>query len=145
MSLLRSTRFGEVEVEATAVLEFPDGLIGLAGTRFALLAAEEGSLFSWLHSMEDPALALPVARPWELFPDYEVELSDEETSRLGWAADARPEVWVVVRAAPDPAACTANLKAPILAHEGRAHQVINEAPAASVQAPLFPAAGAPAA
>ena len=36
-----STRFGTLEVAAEAVIEFPDGLIGLGGSRYALLARDE--------------------------------------------------------------------------------------------------------
>lgn len=139
MTSIESTRFGAVEIDPGAVLEFPEGLIGLGGTRYTLLAPEPDSVFLWLHSLDDPSLALPVTRPWSFFADYEVTLSDEETSRLGLPADASPEVWVTVRATNDPQACSVNLKAPILVHEGRAHQVINEAPDAPVRAPLFPA------
>ena len=145
MTSMQSTRFGDVEVQSDAVLDLPDGLLGLEGTRYALIAPEPGSAFQWLHSLDDPALALPVTRPWGFFADYEVSLSDEDTDRLGLPADATPDVWVTVRATADPQACTVNLKAPILIHEGRGHQIINQAPDASVRAPLFgaePAASA---
>ena len=142
MTRIESTRFGAVEVEPEAVLELPEGLIGLEGNRYALLAPEPDSAFRWLQSVEDPAVALPVTRPWDFFADYEVSVSDEDTARLGFGSDATPDVWVTVRATADPQGCSVNLKAPILVHEGRAHQVINEAPDASVRAPLFPAGAA---
>ncbi|MDP9383757.1 MAG: flagellar assembly protein FliW [Actinomycetota bacterium] len=140
MTQIESTRFGTVEVEADAVLEFPTGLIGLGGTRFVLVAPEADSAFVWLHSLEDPSLALPVTRPWSFFPDYEVALSDEETSRLGFPEGVEPDVWVTVRATDQLENFSANLKAPILVCEGRAFQVINEVPDAPVRAALFPAA-----
>lgn len=138
MTHIQSTRFGTVEVNPDSVLEFPNGLIGLGGTRYVLVAPEPDSVFLWLHSAEDPSLALPVTRPWNFFPDYAVSLSDTETERLGFAADAEPDVWVTVRATDQLERFTANLKAPILVSESRAHQVINEAPGVSVRAPLFP-------
>jgi flagellar assembly factor FliW len=138
MTHIESTRFGTVEVNPDSVLEFPNGLIGLGGTRYVLVAPETDSVFLWLHSAEDPSLALPVTRPWHFFPDFEVSLSDSETERLAFGADDEPEVWVTVRATEALEDFTANLKAPILVSEGRAHQVINEAPRASVRAPLFP-------
>ncbi len=140
MTQIESTRFGTVDVAADAVLEFPTGLIGLGGTRFVLVAPEADSAFVWLHSLDDPSLALPVTRPWSFFPDYEVVLSDEETDRLGFPEAAEPEVWVTVRATEELEHFSANLKAPILVCEGRAFQVINEAPDAPVRAALFPAA-----
>ena len=34
---LKSTRFGDVEISDDALVEFPNGLIGLRGTRYALV------------------------------------------------------------------------------------------------------------
>ena len=52
--MIESSRFGRVEIDPETVVEFPDGLIGLGGSRYALLAAEPDSPFLWLHSIEDP-------------------------------------------------------------------------------------------
>ena len=35
-----SSRFGRLEVDADSVIEFPAGLIGLGGSRFALVSAD---------------------------------------------------------------------------------------------------------
>ena len=78
-----SSRFGTVEIAADAVIEFPSGLIGLGGSRFALVSADAEGAFHWLHSLEDASLALPVTNPWLFFDSYEVELSDADTARVG--------------------------------------------------------------
>jgi flagellar assembly factor FliW len=132
----RSTRFGTVEIDETAVLEFPAGLIGLPGTRWALIAAGPESPFRWLHSLEHEDLALPVTSPWTFFPDYTVDLSDADSERVGGDDPDAVEVLVTVRAAADPSEFTANLRAPIVLHEGRGFQVINEAADAPMRAPL---------
>jgi flagellar assembly factor FliW len=142
MSLtVESTRFGTVEIEADAVLSFPRGLIGLDGSRYALLSTDAESPFSWLHSVEDPDLALPVTRPWQFFPDYEVVVGDDEAATLGLGGNAVPDVWVTVRATERLEDFTVNLRAPIVVAAGadgpEAYQVINEAPHAEVRAPLF--------
>lgn len=132
----RSTRFGTVEVDESAVIEFPAGLIGLPGTRWALLGAGPASPFRWLHSLEEEDLALPVTSPWTFFPDYAVELSDADTERVGGDDADAVEVLVTVRATSTLSEFSANLRAPILIHEGRGHQVINEAADAPMRAPL---------
>jgi flagellar assembly factor FliW len=142
MSLtVESTRFGTLEIEADAVLSFPRGLIGLGGSRYALLSTDAESPFSWLHSVEDPDVALPVTRPWEFFPDYEVVLSDAEAASLGLGGDVPADVWVTVRASERVEDFTVNLRAPIVVAPGaagsEAYQVINEAPDAEVRARLF--------
>jgi flagellar assembly factor FliW len=137
-----STRFGTVEIDADAVIEFPTGLIGLGGARYAVVAADPDAPFAWLHSVEDPDVALPVTNPWLHFADYRVELSDADTERVGASDDDQPAVWVTVRAASELAGFSSNLRAPIVVWNGRGHQVINEAPDAPVRAPLFPEAAA---
>jgi flagellar assembly factor FliW len=138
---IESTRFGTLEIEPEAVIEFPNGLIGLGGRQYALVANDGDSAFSWLHSLEDPALALPVTNPWRFFADYAVDLSDE-TSALIHEAPENVDVWVTVRAGAELSDFYANLRAPIVVSEGQGHQVINESPEAPVRAPLFPAVAA---
>jgi flagellar assembly factor FliW len=134
---LKSTRFGDVELADDAVVEFPNGLIGLRGTRYALVPHGDDGTFVWLHSMEDPDLALPLTRPWNFFADYEVELSDSEAERIGVSDPSQADVYVTVRAGETIEDFRANLRAPILVAGGRGHQVINEASGTSVRAPLF--------
>jgi flagellar assembly factor FliW len=137
-----SSRFGTVEIDAGSVIEFPAGLIGLGGLRYALVATEPDAPFAWLHSVDDPDVALPVTNPWLHYGDYSVELSDADTERVDAGDPAEIDVWVTVRAAPELSGFSCNLRAPIVICRGRGHQVINEAPDASVRAPLFAGAGA---
>jgi flagellar assembly factor FliW len=134
---LESTRFGTLEIPHDAVVEFPNGLIGLGGHRYALLAREEDATFIWLHSLDDPDLALPLTNPWRFFAGFEVELADDEAERLGVDASDDTTVYVTVRAAESLEDFSANLRAPILITHGQGHQVINQAPDAPVRAPLF--------
>jgi flagellar assembly factor FliW len=135
---LESTRFGVLEIPAEAVIEFPSGLIGLGGSHYALLARNEDSAFVWLHSMDDPDLAVPVTNPFRFFASFEVELADEEADRIGLSDADDPAVYVTVRAADALEDFSANLYAPILISGGRGHQVINQSADAPVRAPLFP-------
>ena len=134
---IQSTRFGQVEVPDKAVVEFPNGLIGLGGSRYALLAREEDSSFIWLHSVDDPSLAVPITNPFQFFDEYEVALSDDEADRIGIAAPEEADVYVTVTAAEKLEDFSANLRAPILISRGVGHQVINEADEAPVRAMLF--------
>jgi flagellar assembly factor FliW len=136
-----------MEIDSGAVIEFPEGLIGLGGSRYALIASKPDAAFVWLQSLEDPELALPVTNPHRFFADFAVEVVDEDAERLALAASGAMDVYVTVRAAPALEDFTANLKAPILVRAGQAWQVINQAPGCELRVPLFPqgeANGAPA-
>src|SRR4051812_15194806 len=132
---VESSRFGTLEIEAGAIIEFPTGLIGLGGRRWAVVSNDPESAFQWLHSLDDASLALPVTDPWAFFADYEVELSDADSERF---ADDEVAVWVTVRAGNELTDFSANLRAPILISKGQGFQVINEAAGTPVRAPLFP-------
>ena len=140
---IESTRFGSLDIADDAVIEFPNGLIGLGGSRYVLIAREESAPFLWLHSVDDPSLAIPVTNPWQFFASFEVEISDAEAQRIGITDPSEAEVLVTVRAGESIEDFRANLRAPILIAGGRGFQVINEAKDTSVRAPLFAEVPAP--
>lgn len=132
-----STRFGRIEVQDESVIEFPHGLIGLDSRRFTLVARDAEDDFLWLHSIEDPELALPVTDPRRFFSAFAVELADEERERLGLPQLTETDIYVTVRASDQIEGFTANLRAPIVISSGQGHQVINQAAEAPLRAPLF--------
>jgi len=136
-NVVESSRFGTLEIADDAVIDFPAGLIGIGGRRYALLARAEDAAFQWLHAIDEPDVALPVTDPFAFFPGYEVVLSDDEAARIGIVDPARADVLVIVRAAEELEHFSVNLLAPILICDGKGHQVINEAPDTPVRAPLL--------
>lgn len=135
--IVNSTRFGELEVPEEALVDFPEGMVGVGGRRFALLTREESGAFKWLQETSEPDLALPVTDPFPFFPAFEVVLSDEEAERIGITDPSDAQVLVVVRADEDPGQVSANLLAPILVAAGVGHQVMNEASWAPLREPLL--------
>jgi flagellar assembly factor FliW len=133
----QSIRFGAVEIAEEDVIEFPFGLIGLGGLQYALLDRNPGSGFLWLHAVDNPALALPVVSPFQFFSSFSLEIAAEDRERTGIDDAAGAELYVTVRATPNPMDITANLRAPLLVKDGRGYQVINTAEDAVLQAPLF--------
>jgi len=122
-----STRFGRIEVAPDSAISFPHGLAGLDSRTFTLIARAEDDAFVWLHSLEDPALALPLADPRRFFSGFALEP----------APPAGAAVYVTVRASERLEDFTANLRAPLVIADGVGEQVINEAPGAELRAPLF--------
>jgi flagellar assembly factor FliW len=142
MSLtLESSRFGTLEIASEDVIDFPSGLVGLSSHRYTIVAPNATGPFRWLHSLDDPSLALPIANPWDFFTDYIVELSDADVARVGAESAS---IWVVVRAGDELSDFSANLHAPIVIANGRGHQVINEI-THPVRVTLFPEMSAQAA
>ncbi len=132
-----SSRFGTLRVPPETVIEFPLGLIGLGGLRYTLLDRNPGSGFLWLHSLEDPGLALPVIDPRRFFAPFALQLGAEDRERVGAEDPGAAQLYVTVRTAPDPADIVVNLRAPLVVWMGRGHQVLNTAPGAELRVPLF--------
>jgi len=122
-----STRFGRIEVAPDSAIVFPHGLAGLDSRSFTLIARAQDDAFVWLHSLEDPALALPLADPRRFFSDFTLEPAPSEGTTI----------YVTVRASERIEEFTANLRAPLVIADGIGQQVINEAPGAELRAPLF--------
>jgi flagellar assembly factor FliW len=136
-----SVRFGTLQVTEQEVIEFPFGLIGLGGSRYTLIDRNPGSGFLWLHSIEDPALALPVVDPESFFSPFSFEIVPEDLERIGREDLSAALVYVTVRAMPNPLEMTANLRAPLVMHAGKGFQVLNASEGASLREPLFELAG----
>lgn len=133
----KSIRFGIVEIEPEDVIEFPFGLIGLGGLRYALIDRNPGTGFLWLHEIDNPALALPVVNPRQFFADFQLEIDPEDQERTGLTDLRGAQLYVTVRATPNPLDITANLRAPLVIRDGRGYQVLNTHENAPLQAPLF--------
>jgi len=134
-----STRFGTFTVHDDLVLTFPDGIPGLPGEHYVLVAQDEGAPFYWLHSAVHADVAVPVTNPWLFFADYEVRVSDEETRTLGLDSPEEAEIYCVVRATADLGDCTVNLASPVVIHRANrtGRQIINDAGGYSVRHRLF--------
>ncbi|MFO0726812.1 MAG: flagellar assembly protein FliW [Myxococcota bacterium] len=119
-----TTRFGPLEVAPEQLFHFPEGLAGLPGKSWVLHQPNGHARLGWLQSAEDPAVAVVIAEPSVLFPDYAPKHRPEEAS----AVDEGPrEYWVLVRQGPTPGQLLANLFAPL---------VLNREKRLGVQLPL---------
>jgi flagellar assembly factor FliW len=133
----KSIRFGTVEIDAQDVIEFPFGLVGLGGLRYALIDRNPGTGFLWLHEIDNPALALPVVNPHQFFANFTLEIAPEDQERTGIQDATGALLYVTVRATPNPLDITANMRAPLVIRDGSGYQVINTHEDAPLQAPLF--------
>lgn len=116
--------FGTVDIEEDKIIDFPMGIIGFENLRkFAIIydiEREERSKISWLQSMEEPLLALPIIHPFEIHENYNPIVEDELMKNIGDPADADILIFTTLSIPSDLTKMTANLKAPIIINtEGR--------------------------
>ncbi len=124
--------FGTIDIEDDKIINFPNGIIGFENLKnFALIydsEREERSKISWLQSMEEPLMVLPVINPLDLMDNYTPTIEDELMKNIGDPADADLLIFVTLSIPSDIEKMTANLKAPIIVNtvERKAMQVIVE-------------------
>lgn len=110
--------FGEVDIEEDKIIEFPNGIIGFENfKKFSIIYDIDNdgeTRISWLQSMEEPALALPVIDPLAITPEYAPMIEDELLSPLGDPADEDLLFLLVMTVPADMTKVTVNMKAPII-------------------------------
>ena len=110
--------FGEVELDDNKILEFPNGIIGFEDfKKFAIIYDIEDdreTKISWLQSLEEPTLALPVVDPLAVVPDYAPMIEDELLKPLSNPADEDLLFLLVMTVPADMTKVTVNMKAPVI-------------------------------
>ncbi len=110
--------FGEVELDDNKVIEFPNGIIGFEDfKKFAILydiEDDRDTKISWLQSLEEPTLALPVVDPLAVTTEYAPMIEDELLKPLGNPADEDLLFLLVMTVPSDMTKVTANMKAPVI-------------------------------
>jgi flagellar assembly factor FliW len=113
--VLKSARFGEIEIDDRKIIAFPHGIPGLEGTtRFALIHFEKTHPISWLQAVDEPGVSLPVVEPFLVMPDYEFNISDADAGELSVSKRDDLHVLNVVVIPEKLENMTVNLAAPIL-------------------------------
>lgn len=126
---IKSQRFGVVELDDDAVLNFPEGIIGFPKERsFALIPHHGSTYLAWLQSLNKPELAFPVVSAHyfsDRYPDVPVSPAAHAAGVQGTEEDFAV---LVVLCAPIGQPATVNLLAPIVVNSEtrRGAQVILE-------------------
>lgn len=110
--------FGTIDIEEEKILTFPNGIIGFENlTKYTLIYdidKGEDSCISWLQSMEEPLLALPVIDPLSILPEYNPLIEDELLKPLDSPIGDNMMVILALTIPPHLENMTANMKAPFI-------------------------------
>ncbi len=112
---VKTTRFGEIEVDDKETIELPHGLIGFPELKqFVLLDHDKDSPFKWLQSLDEGAIAFVLINPLLFKPDYSVEVAEAEVSDLDLTNEEDAVISTIITMPSNPENMTANLKAPLI-------------------------------
>lgn len=116
--LVKTKHFGEIELDESKIINFDNGILGFEDCkRYTILYdAVEGERpeISWLQSLDEPALALPVISPFIIKPDYNPLIEDELIKSLGELNEDNIVILVSVTVPSDIEKISANIKAPFI-------------------------------
>ena len=137
MITVPSSRFGDLEVPADSVIEFPAGIIGFPSAK-SFIMLEHKPPFSWLQSTQDTDLAFVVVDGFEFGQQFDVKppVGDRDTD---FREADEYAILIIVTVRPDPRMTTANLKAPLFVNirNRQGVQVIFDDPRYSTRFPLW--------
>lgn len=129
---VKTRHFGEIELDENKIIYFDNGIFGFEDYKeYTLLYDDEGGQrpdISWLQSLDEPALAIPVVNPFIIKPDFNPEVEDELLKSLGNLTDENIVVLVSVTVPEEIERISANLKAPFIINsdERKGTQVVVE-------------------
>ena len=134
--------FGEVNVDDSKIINFPNGIIGFPDLKkFTLLFDEEQGTgtIKWLQSIDEPGFAMPVMDPLVVCPDYKPEIDKDKIEGIGELSDEDILVLVTVTVPHDLTKMTVNLMGPFIinAKDMRAAQCIVDNDDYPVKFPIY--------
>ncbi len=113
--VIKTSRFGLVELKSEDILTFNEGLLGFQDLRqFVLLDDPNDDIFAWLQSCELPSIAFPVLEPEIFGHKYAVGLNRTDSESLKLQAGQAPAYLNIITIPDDATEMTANIKAPIV-------------------------------
>ena len=130
--LVKTRHFGEIDLDEDKVIYFENGIFGFEEYKeFTLLYDDEGGErqdISWLQSLNEPALAIPVVNPFVVKSDYNPEVDDELLKPLGTLTEENVVVLISITVPEQVERITANLKAPFIINsdERKGAQIVVE-------------------
>jgi flagellar assembly factor FliW len=116
--LVKTKHFGEIELEEDKILSFDQGILGFVDCKkYAIIYDNDSGErpdITWLQSLEEPAIAIPVVSPFLIQPDYNPTVEDALLSSLGEVTPENLVVLVSVTVPSDITRISANLRAPFV-------------------------------
>lgn len=116
--LVKTKYFGEIELDDEKVITFDQGIFGFEDyKRYALIynsESERRPAISWLQSIDEETLALPVMIPTLVKEDYNPEVEDGVLEPIGEWTEDDISILVTVTVPSDIKAMTSNMKAPFI-------------------------------
>lgn len=115
---IMTKHFGKIELDEDKIISFDHGILGFENDkRYTLLYDNEKGErpnISWLQSIEEASLSIPVISPFLIKEDYNPEIEDELLKPLGTLTEDNILVLTSITVPSDINKISANFKAPFI-------------------------------
>ena len=136
-----TVKFGEIDISETRIFDFVLPIIGFDTLRkFVILEPSKDTLFKWLQSLEDPALAFPIISVSSLNLDYSIDLPDNVVEDLAvTTVDSLLVMNITSIPQDDPRGTTINMLAPLIFNidSQKAGQIVLSGSGYDISYPMF--------
>jgi flagellar assembly factor FliW len=111
--IIKTSRFGHLEVDEDRLITFGEGVLGFPKQhQYALIQTGEGSGFYWLQAVCTEDLAFVVCDPRLFVPDYQVPAKLEDLQGIGLDDPENAQVFIIVNKIGD--LLTGNFQGPLV-------------------------------
>lgn len=117
---VKTTRFGELEVNPTDLIMFAEGLLGFENLKkYFVVDPGDSTLILWLQSTEDEKVAFPIIEPKIFKPDYIAKLLPADLNGLELDSLQAAKLYSILTIPANVTEMSANLKAPIVINSAK--------------------------
>ena len=138
---IQTKYLGEIAIDERKIIHFLTGIPGFPNEKeFVLMDLPDTPIFQVLQSIKTPTVAFIVSNPYQIYPDYSIELDDNLIESLQIKEVKEVAVVAIVTLKQPFYISTLNLKAPIVINTslGQGKQYILNTEAYSSKAPITP-------
>ncbi|KUO52791.1 MAG: hypothetical protein APF76_02325 [Desulfitibacter sp. BRH_c19] len=140
--ILKTLRFGEIDIKEDDILQFPQGLFAFEEhKKYILVPVNDNPFFRWLQCVDEPKISFLLIDPFVIRENYYVELDDSLKEELGISKQEDVVVYTIVTLPEgDFQKSSTNLLAPLVINLSgkKAKQVLLDETRGQVKEPLFP-------
>jgi len=117
---VKTTRFGELEVNPNDIITFSEGLLGFENLKkYFVVDPGDSTLILWLQSTEDEKIAFPIIEPKIFKPDYIAKLLPADLNGLELESLQTAKLYSILTIPANVTEMNANLKAPVVINSAK--------------------------
>lgn len=117
---IKTTRFGQLEVNPNDVITFSEGLLGFENLKkYFVVDPGDSTLILWLQSTEDEKVAFPIIEPKIFKPDYIAKLLPADLNGLELETLQTAKLYSILTIPANVTEMSANLKAPVVVNSAK--------------------------